>query len=438
MDVLSQKPQSIFHVFKWKDSFLLFDLSTHSLFQTDAEVWQDYQQNEWTATLKQVLSDGRNEGFFNSRQDPHLFEDHRCFKSLCFMVTRACNFRCKYCFEASQPLENSNAGSMTLETAKKAIDWLILQAKDRKQLEIDFFGGEPLLDFPLIKEAVLYARSREKASGKHFLMSITSNAYLLTDQITDFFQKHHISIILSLDGSQEVNDLFRVDSHGRGTYDRSIRNILNTIPKLSTGYYVRGTYTHQSLRFASEVKHLYSLGIKQISFEPVASLMPGIAIQESDLLLIQKEYEKLSEWMLFQSKTDPDLHFYHFEIDLEKSICIEKLYSGCGAGVEYLSLSPEGKLYPCHQFDGRQDYCFGSPGNEALRKDLQDSFRKSTLLHSRPECCECWAKTLCGGGCIANNLFIEGNMDKPYDIGCKIQKIRLEAALYYQACKKNS
>lgn len=438
MDVLTQKPQDLFHVFKWKDQFLLFDRSSHSLFQTEEEVWTDFQKNEWTPNLTELLREGQSQDFFSSRPDQLPFDDQRCIKSLCLMVTRGCNFRCKYCFEASQPLGNINAGSMSVETAKKAIDWLILQGKDRKQLEIDFFGGEPLLYFPLVREAVLYARSREKDSAKRFLMSITSNAFLLSEEIADFFQEHHISVIFSLDGSREVNDLFRVDALGKGTYDQSITNILNSIPKLSTGYYVRGTYTHQSLYFCKEIQHLYATGIKQISFEPVATSLPELAIQESDLPIIRKQYEELADWLLLQTKKDPEFHFYHFELDLEKSICFEKLNTGCGAGVEYLSLSPEGKLYPCHQFDGRSEYAFGSLDSSELNKELKNLFKQKTLSYSRSECMECWAKTLCGGGCLANNLIMNQSMDKAYEIGCKIQKLRLEAALYYQGMKKLS
>jgi uncharacterized protein len=438
MDVLRHKPQVFFHVFKWKDQFLLFDRSSHSLFQTEEEVWVDFQKNEWSPNLTELLKEGQSQDYFSHRKAPLPFDDQRCIKSLCLMVTRACNFRCKYCFEASQPLESHHTGSMSLETAKKAIDWLILQGKERKQLEIDFFGGEPLLYFPLVREAVLYARSREKDSGKRFLMSITTNASLLSNEIADFFQEKHLSVIFSLDGSREVNDLFRVDAQCKGTYDQSIKNILNSIPKLATGYYVRGTYTHQSLHFCKEIQDLYHTGIKQISFEPVATLLPELAIQESDLPIIKQEYEKLADWLLLQTKIDPRLHFYHFELDLEKSICFEKLTTGCGAGVEYLSLSPEGKLYPCHQFDGRKEFCLGDLDSKDPDSELTALFKRKTLSDSREECVECWAKTLCGGGCLANNLIMNQGMDKAYEIGCKIQKLRLEAALYYQGMKKLS
>lgn len=436
MDVLKQKPIDYFHVFKWKNKYFLFDRSTHSLFQIQEEIFLDYTSNEWTPNLLELIEEGQKQGYFKLQNSLLPFDDHRCIKSLCLMVTRNCNFRCRYCFETSQPLGDNITKNMTVETAKQAIDWLIQQGKDRKQLEIDFFGGEPLLFFPLVKEAVLYARAQEKDSGKHFLMSITSNAYLLSPEMADFFQEHHVSVIFSLDGSQKINDQFRVDAQGHGTYNQSIKHILSSIPKLSTGYYVRGTYTHQSLHFCQEIQHLYFRGIKQISFEPVATLMSELAIQESDLPIIKQEYEKLADWLLFQTKKDPDLHFYHFELDLEKTICYEKLNTGCGAGVEYLSLSPDGKLYPCHQFDGRKEFYLGDLETKELDSELKELFKQKTLASSREECRNCWAKTLCGGGCLANNFVMNNSINSSYKTGCQIQQLRLEAALYFQGMKK--
>jgi uncharacterized protein len=433
MDVLAKKPSEVFHLFRWKDDYFLFDPSTHSLFSADSDLWKSFQQDEWNEALLEVFQEARSQGFFQ-KELPFVekIPDKRCLKSLCLMVTRKCNFACKYCFEMNQP-DVSEDSIMSFETAQKALHFLIEHSGARKTLEIDFFGGEPLLDFSLIREVVRYARSLEGKHHKRFLFSLTTNASLLNDTMVAFFSKEHLSLILSLDGGRESNDLFRVDHHGKGTYDRTLKGILDAIPALATGYYVRGTYTHRTLHFSHEISNLYQEGIQHISFEPVASDVTGIAIEEHDLPQIRHEYELLADWFVTNYRKDPSLRFYHFELDLEKSLCYEKLMSGCGAGIEYLSISPDGGIFPCHQFDGRKEYCLGNLDSGIQKQDLQDCFQQKTLLSSRPECQVCWAKTLCGGGCIANHLFLEGHMDTPWQKGCSLQKIRLEAALYVQA-----
>ncbi len=433
MDVLSYPINRYFHVFSWNNEYFLFDVSTHSLFQTDQDVWTDYARGNWTSSLLELLNEGQNNGYFIPEQYTlDTVKDQRVVKSLCFMLTRACNFRCSYCFENQQPSALSPL-LMETSTARTALDWLIRNSGSQNQLEIDFFGGEPLMAFPVIHDTVLYARALEKKHHRKFMFSLTTNASLLNDEIINFLKEHHISAILSLDGSKKTNDLFRKDKKGHGTYQRSIKKILKLIPHLESGYYVRGTFTHQSLHFSKEVRHLYEMGIKQISFEPVASLIHGLAIQDEDLPVLRNEYQVLTEWMLEQSSVDPELKFYHFEIDLTKSMCKEKLCSGCGAGVEYLALSPGGEFYPCHQFDGRKEYLMGSIQKDQLDCQIGRTFAEKTWFFSRSACKDCWARTLCGGGCLANNFILEGTFDIPYLKGCALQKLRLEAGLYYQA-----
>ncbi len=436
MDVLNLPPSHFFHVFKIKQHYILLDSGSHSIFKVDDRIWNDYLSGTWTPLLKEVYEEGKKENFFELHTPASIqySMDHRCYKALCLIVTRQCNLKCSYCFEHHQP-DTSAQPFMSLQTAKKALLWLIHQSKERKNLEVDFFGGEPLLNFPLIRDTVHFARSLEKKYYKHFQFSLTTNATLLSGEILDFLHEQRVSVIFSLDGSLATNDLFRMDHKGRGTYRKTLKQINGALPYLETGYYVRGTYTHQTLRFCKEFIHLYEEGIRQISFEPVASAVKDIAIEAEDLPKIKNEYEKLAEWIFTQQQKDPNLRFYHFEIDLEQGMCKEKLCSGCGTGVEYLSVSPDGDLYPCHQFDGRKAFCMGNINNFEVNDDLRNQFKENTLLYSREECSNCWAKMLCGGGCIANHQFLQGDVKKVYSIGCEIQKMRLEAALYLKYLK---
>jgi uncharacterized protein len=361
---------------------------------------------------------------------PWYFASDLVLKSMCLNVAHSCNFACNYCFAKKGNYGGSNA-LMSFEVAKKAIDFLYENSPMREALEVDFFGGEPLLDFDVVKKTIEYARSEH--SDKIWRFTITTNGSLLTDDVEKFLYDNDVSIVLSLDGDKKTNDAYRIYRNGMGTFDAVFPRIKKVADhrNVSAGYYVRGTYTHTNLEISKIVMDLKNFGFKYISLEPVVTKEEGIGIEASDLSVLRNQYELLAQKFVV-SQEDNQWNFFHFNVDLEAGPCIEKRINGCGAGVEYVVVSPDGSIYPCHQFDGIEGTKLGDIYRGITNKALQEQFRKANFLFNKEPCKNCWARFYCGGGCLANNYNMNKDIFKPYQIGCEIQKIRIEAALYVQ------
>lgn len=355
-------------------------------------------------------------------------------KAMCLHIAHDCNLRCKYCFASTGDFGQGRM-LMDYETGKKAIDFLIDKSGDRYFLELDFFGGEPSLNFDVVKQIVEYARSREEECNKKFRFTITTNGIHLTDDMIDFINKEMYNVVLSIDGRKEVNDIMRVKVDGSGSYDiitKNFKRIVDKRPK-DKDWYVRGTYTKYNLDFSEDVMHLYDLGFEQISVEPVmADSKEPYAITEADLPKIFKEYEILSEKIANIRKSGKFINFFHFMLDLDQGPCAIKRLRGCGCGNEYVAITPDGDIYPCHQFVGIEDYKMGNLHDGTFDLDMKDSFAHAHV-YTKPECKKCWAKFYCSGGCNANNYIYAGDIHNAHKLSCQIQKKRLECAILMKA-----
>lgn len=355
-------------------------------------------------------------------------------KALCLNIAHDCNLKCKYCF-ADEGEYKGHRMLMSPEVGKKAIDFVIKHSGPRKNIEVDLFGGEPLLVFDTIKEIVEYAKEVEKIHNKNIRFTMTTNATLLNDEIMKYADENMGNIVLSIDGRKEVNDRVRVRADGSGCYD----TILPKIKKMadmrdkSKQYYVRGTFTRNNTDFFEDVMHMANLGFKEISIEPV--VLPeesNLSLREEDLPTIFEQYDKLYEEMLRRHATVDEFKFYHFNINLQGGPCVYKRIAGCGAGHEYVAITPEGDVYPCHQFVGNLKFKMGNVFNDELKEDIAEEF-KNAIIYNKPKCKECWARFYCSGGCQANNFNFNGDMHVPYELGCKMQKKRIECAIALKA-----
>ena len=355
-------------------------------------------------------------------------------KAMCLHVAHDCNLRCKYCFASTGDYKEGRM-LMSLETGKKALDFLIEKSGDRKFLEVDFFGGEPTVNFDVVKQLVEYGRSREAEANKKFRFTITTNGILLTDDMIDFINKEMNNVVLSIDGRKDVNDRLRVRADGSGSYDKIVPNFKKLVEKRGSDkdWYVRGTYTKYNLDFSNDVMHLYELGFDQISVEPVMAdpSMP-YAITQSDLPRIFDEYEELSRKIRKIRSEGKFINFFHFMLDLDQGPCAIKRLRGCGCGNEYVAVAPNGDIYPCHQFVGIEDYKLGSLNDGSFNEELKKTFA-CAHVYSKPECKKCWAKFYCSGGCNANNYIYAGDIHNAYKLSCEIQKKRLECAIFMKA-----
>jgi uncharacterized protein len=358
-------------------------------------------------------------------------------KSLCLVVSHACDLNCTYCSLGSVTHEGS---VMSPESAKRALDWLIPNAPGQK-VDVDFFGGEPLLAWKTVKDSISYGNQLAKSFAKNIRWSVSTNALGLTDEILDFCDANYVSLILSLDGSKKTNDVFRLTKLGDSSFDKVFSNIMKVVARRDRGYYVRGTYTAKTLNFADEVIALHKLGIKSLAFEPVVTADPELALTRDMLPTIRQEYEKLAKYYVEQRLSGNPFRYYHFELDLEQGPCIRKSAGGCGAGSEYLAVSPNSTFYVCHQFDGMKDFSLGNLDNPPTQADF-DKWTQINHLSGKPECLKCWAMLLCSGGCLAANQTTKGDIRSLHDVGCAIQTMRLEIALwiygYLRICGINS
>ncbi len=355
-------------------------------------------------------------------------------KAMCLHVSHDCNLRCKYCFASTGDYKEGRM-LMSLETGKKALDFLIEKSGDRKFLEVDFFGGEPTLNFDVVKQLVEYGRSREAEANKKFRFTITTNGILLTDDMIEFINKEMNNVVLSIDGRKEVNDRVRVRVDGSGSYDRILPNFKKVVESRGKDkdWYVRGTYTKYNLDFSNDVMHLFEQGFDQISVEPVMAdpSMP-YAITQADLPRIFDEYEELMKKITEVRNSGKFINFFHFMLDLDQGPCAIKRLRGCGCGNEYVAIAPNGDIYPCHQFVGNEEYKMGSLNDGSFNDDMKAEFA-AAHVYSKPECKKCWAKFYCSGGCNANNYIYAGDIHNAYKLSCEIQKKRLECAILMKA-----
>ncbi|MGI5882356.1 MAG: thioether cross-link-forming SCIFF peptide maturase [Dethiobacteria bacterium] len=440
-------------MFRHGDLSLAYDVNSGSLHLMDALGWDlvsllsegwkrhdavdrlkgVYPPEEIQAALQQLDELEREKLFFS--QQPVLQEGAsitRGVKSLCLFITHACNLYCRYCFARKEG--NYRPLHMSQEVARRAVDFL-LEAEGPRHREIDFFGGEPLLQFPLIRDTVDYARKRAASLGRVMTFTVTTNALLLSNEVIDYLNSENINVIISIDGRPEVHNLMRPGGSGLDSYQVTIDNALNFLQKRKfADDYIRGTYTRENLDFSADLKHFLDLGFTSLSLEPVvASEKEDYALREEDLPRLEKEYDRLAQLYLERKLEGRPFVFYHFEMDLERGPCLYKRLSGCGAGLEYLAVSPGGDLYPCHHFIEEKAFHMGNLLERpfTFRREIGEGIYGSAK--EREECHTCWARYLCGMGCPASSVFMAGDMKKTYALGCSLQRIRLERALYLQA-----
>ncbi len=441
------------HLFACRDMKLVYDVNSGSLHQVDepaaeaielllqgcaiqevtASLTERFSRETVQEVLVEIQSLKEESLLFSAplaRHDPGV--SSYPLKALCLLLSQDCNLSCRYCFARDE--KTRDVLLMPLEVGRRAVDFL-LESDSGRHREIDFFGGEPLLNFPVFKEIVAYAKKEARARGIELTFTLTTNALLCTEEIVGFLNREAISVVLSLDGRPAVHDAMRQDSRGRGSYRSALQNIRRLLEERDyRNYYIRGTITKHNLDFSRDVEHLLKQGFDSLSLEPVVA-SPGedYALEAADLPQMEREYERLLDLFLDHQAAGKPFLFYHFLVDLEKGPCLYKRLSGCGAGREYLAVAADGSLYPCHQFSGRDEYCMGSIMDE---EPLQENARVEALYEAariQRECAECWARYLCGFGCAAAVLTQTGGLEMNDFLSCALQKMRLEKALYLQA-----
>ncbi len=350
-------------------------------------------------------------------------------KALCLHVAHTCNLNCAYCF-ASQGKYNGERDVMSLEVGKRALDFLVENSGSRHNLEVDFFGGEPLMNFDVVKELVAYARSIEKEHNKNFRFTLTTNGVLVDDDVIDFANKECSNVVLSLDGRKEIHDRYRVDYAGNGSWEKIVPKFQKFVEaRNGKNYYMRGTFTHANPDFLKDIQQMLDLGFSELSMEPVVCA-PGdpSELTEEDLAIVMKQYEDLADLMLKRDKEGKPFTFYHYMIDLTGGPCIYKRISGCGSGTEYMAVTPWGDLYPCHQFVGDEKFKLGNVWDGVTNKEIQSEFAACNV-YAHPECKDCWARLYCSGGCAANAYHATGSVTGVYESGCRLFRKRMECAI---------
>ena len=360
----------------------------------------------------------------------------RDIKALCLHVAHSCNLNCQYCF-ASQGKYHGERALMSVEVARQAMDFLVANSGDHVNLEVDFFGGEPLMNFDVVKQTVAYARSIEKEAGKNFRFTLTTNGVDVDEEVMDFANRECHNVVMSIDGRKEVHDHLRKDYQGNGSYDRIVPKFQEFARRRGdSGYYVRGTFTHNNTDFTSDIFHLADLGFTQLSMEPVVcSPDDPYALTREDLPVLFEQYEILAKDMLRRKKEGHPITFYHYMIDLTHGPCIHKRIAGCGSGTEYFAVTPWGDLYPCHQFVGDEAYLMGNVWDGVTNLETQEKFRQCNV-YARKECDECWARLFCSGGCAANAYHATGDIRGVYEYGCELFRKRMECAIMLQVAER--
>ena len=354
-------------------------------------------------------------------------------KALCLHVAHTCNLNCSYCF-ASQGKYHGDRAVMSLEVGKRALDFLIENSGSRRNLEVDFFGGEPLMNFDVVKELVTYARSIEKEKGKNFRFTLTTNGIQIDDDVIEFANREMSNVVLSLDGRKEIHDRYRVDYAGNGSWERIVPKFQKLVEaRGGKNYYMRGTFTHQNPDFLKDIQTMLDLGFTELSMEPVVCAAGDPSeLTAEDLPIVLEQYEKLAELMIQRRREGRPFTFYHYMIDLTGGPCIYKRISGCGSGTEYMAVTPWGDLYPCHQFVGEEKFCLGNIWDGVTNHEVQEDFA-SCNVYARPDCADCWAKLYCSGGCAANAYHATGSVRGVYQYGCELFRKRMECAIMVAA-----
>ncbi len=356
-------------------------------------------------------------------------------KALCLHVAHSCNLNCSYCF-ASQGKYHGERALMSFEVGKQSLDFLVANSGQRRNLEVDFFGGEPLMNFDVVKQLVAYARSIEKEHQKNFRFTLTTNGMLIDDDVIDFANREMSNVVLSLDGRKEVHDRFRVDYAGKGSWDRIVPKFQKLVAaRGNKNYYMRGTFTHANPDFLKDIQQMLDLGFTELSMEPVVCAADDpSALTREDLPIVLEQYEKLAELMIQRRREGRPFTFYHYMIDLKGGPCIYKRISGCGSGTEYMAVTPWGDLYPCHQFVGEERFCLGNVWDGVTNHACQAEFAACNV-YAHPECADCWARLYCSGGCAANAYHATGSVTGVYQYGCELFRKRMECAIMVEAVK---
>lgn len=415
---------------------IVFDLLMNEKFKDEnkySELYNEYGESTVREALSEIqyLIDNK---MLYTEDIKYVNTIKPVIKAMCLNMTHDCNLRCEYCF-ASQGTYKGEKAFLSFETGKKAFDYLVKNSGNRKNLEVDFFGGEPLMNFDAIKKLVDYGRSLEKEYNKHFRFTVTTNGVLLDEEKMDYINENMDNVVLSIDGRKETNDRMRKTINKKGSYDLIVDNYKKFISKRgSKDYFARGTYTSNNLDFSEDVKHMRELGFDKISVEPVvAKDEEKYALKKEHVDILKKEYEKLAEYYIESYKSkDRRFQFFHFNIELEGGPCIYKRSIGCGAGTEYVAVTPSGDLYPCHQFVGNEEFIIGNVEEGITNRALADKF-KNVSVNDKPACRDCWAKYFCSGGCHANAYNFNKDFTVPYDVGCELEKKRIECAIYIKA-----
>ena len=390
---------------------------------------------ECISEVKELVEDGQL--FTEDIYEPFVekFKEKRqtVVKALCLHIAHDCNLACKYCF-AEEGEYHGRRALMSFEVGKKALDFLVANSGNRVNLEVDFFGGEPLMNWDVVKQLVAYGRSLEKPNNKKFRFTLTTNGVLLNDEVMEFVNKEMSNVVLSLDGRKEVNDRMRPFRTGKGSYDLIVPKFQKLAESRNqTNYYIRGTFTRNNLDFSEDVKHFADLGFKQMSIEPVVGPEEDpYSIREQDLPQIMEEYDKLALEYIDRYKKGNGFNFFHFMIDLTQGPCVYKRLSGCGSGTEYLAVTPWGDFYPCHQFVGNEDFLMGNVDEGITKPEIVKEFGNCNV-YSKEKCKNCFAKFYCSGGCAANSYNFHGTINDAYDIGCEMQRKRVECSIMIKA-----
>ena len=447
--------QANVHLFQWQQQNIMLDVNSGAIhllddiscafitrlieYSGDVErVVQDLADTYPVEDLNDIaeeIDEAWQQGALFSEEDLPLVDlSGLHVKALCLNVAHACNMKCRYCF-ASQGDFGMEAGLMSLETGKRALDYLMEQSGPIRNLEVDFFGGEPLLTAGMLKQLVAYGRQLESLWNKHINFTLTTNALLISDEIIDFVQAENIGVILSLDGRPETNDRHRILNNGAGTYDLIVPKIKKMVDSKPKSYFIRGTFTKKNLDFSEDLRHIAELGFDAISLEPAVGEDNGYSIQEEDLGQVLTEYERLTDLLYEYKRAGREIDFFHFNLDMQKGPCLAKRLSGCGAGMEYLVVTPNGDIYPCHQFVGEKQFLLGNIFAGQLNEKLRGEFARNHL-QNKSECRKCWARYFCGGGCHANAYHANGDIGKPSQVSCIMHRKRIEGAIYLETMER--
>ncbi|WP_366923575.1 thioether cross-link-forming SCIFF peptide maturase [Metallumcola ferriviriculae] len=440
------------HIFSYRELNILLDVNSgavHLLTDTaaaivaaaikgaSADLLQDKFGNDAVSQVMTELRGLQQQGVLASPVEDNRLpqEEVSYIKSLCLHVSHDCNLRCRYCFAGTGRF-GGDRELMTADTAKQAVDFLLAASGPRQFCEIDFFGGEPLMNFSVVMETVKYAQKAAAIKGKKINLTLTTNGMLLDEDVRRFLVKNEIKLVLSLDGRPEINDYIRPGAGGKGSYREIVPKFKAMVNELGgKNYYIRGTYTKHNRDFAADIAHMLTCGFRELSIEPVvASSEAGYALTEEDYPFIASEYDRLVDLYLEYWDNGDPFNFFHFNVNLEQGPCLAKRLRGCGAGFEYLAVTPGGELYPCHQFVGDEKFRIGTVTEGIINTSVGETF-KQTHVYNKEECRRCWARFYCGGGCNANAYQQSGDLFEPYKVGCLVQRKRLECAIYLETKK---